>query len=659
MQTSNTYFLVLDIETSKKMEYDSKLKKEMPVSVWLSYGVIKLYLNTGKEIKKLRFRTWEELKVFLNEINVRFTKKVICFVHNLSYEFDFIIKNISVPSKFLCNSNHKVISGELEMFPKIEFHCTYQLTVQALSKLGAQLNLPKLESDYRTIYPSDNVTEEEWIYCERDCDIVALEVKEELKEYSLLRYIPLTSTGKVRKDFKEFLKQYPTNFNWDIMPPENCYNALVKTFNGAITMVNPRFTKVLINQRVKSFDEKSKYPGAVLAYEYPYTIEKVETFEQEEYLKYKFWIGLVQIENISSKYEWGVLTQSKMEDYDIYSSEFFNGKLLNSKSITRYITNIDLEIINKVYNYGKITFLEFYKCENYSRLPQAFIELIKKYAVDKYNLGRQVKQLEHQGLDNTDAYIELERDYMKSKAKLNSIYGMMVQKLVSPVYTIDERYFWHETYPEYKRTDKHLNRNFLYGIYITAYSRLDLVNNIIENCPDTFVYCDTDSIKFIDTGREFKDLNPYIPKELNDLPHLKNFNRFEEEPDYEQFLTYGAKKYAFIRNGVFGYTVAGLPKHNSEIDSFDKFKLNTTFKNCKHAKRYIYENSYIDIDTYGEIIDEGQINSSNITKGGIAIFETDYNLSMTKEDLFYIERNSDRWERKNIQQNMSIKRLNE
>ena len=88
--------------------------------------------------------------------------------------------------------------------------------------------------------------------------------------------------------------------------------------------------------------------------------------------------------------------------------------------------------------------------------------------------------------------------------------------------------------------NKKLNRNFLYGIYITAYSRYDLLNNIVKNCPNTFVYCDTDSIKFIDTGNEFIDMNDYIYENVRDLPYFNNFNRFDYEGYYTEFLTYGA-----------------------------------------------------------------------------------------------------------------------
>ena len=57
---------------------------------------------------------------------------------------------------------------------------------------------------------------------------------------------------------------------------------------------------------------------------------------------------------------------------------------------------------------------------------------------------------------------------MKSKNELNSIYGMMVQKLTNPEYYIDDNYLWHEKENNYKIKNKKLNRNFLYGIYITG-----------------------------------------------------------------------------------------------------------------------------------------------------------------------------------------------
>lgn len=664
---TNNYFLVLDIETSTETAYDNKLQKEVPISVWLTYGVCKLYNLQGETKLECKFRKWETLHKFLCKVSLMFRKKgIFCYVHNLSYEFDFLIKNLSKPKKFTCNSSHKVISAILESY-NIEFRCTYQLSAKSLRKIGNELNFIKLDSEYRMILPHDNVTEEEWEYCVRDCDIVAQYIiKEELPEYIILNNIPYTSTGKVRKDFKELLKQYPPEDNlWDIEPPENCFYALSKAFKGAITMSNPRYTNIIIHGRIKSFDETSKYPSIMMCKEYPYTIEKQENFTKEDIKNNKFWIAKIKFQELTSKFDFGFLSIYNTEYINLATSDIFNGKIINAREVEMYITNIDFDSINLIYTYNDFEILEFYPLKKYSKLPKAFFELIKKYAQPKYELKKKLKIIEKEKGENSEEYIATNTEYMKSKNKLNSIYGMMVQKLTNPEYYIDDNYLWHEKENNYKIKNKKLNRNFLYGIYITAYSRYDLLNNIVKNCPNTFVYCDTDSIKFIDTGNEFIDMNDYIYENVRDLPYFNNFNRFDYEGYYTEFLTYGAKKYAYVKDGEFGYTVAGLPKHINTIKSFDDFKLGTTYKDCKLAKRYIYQGIAFDFDA----IDENELKSvSNLfdligdfenkndikTSGGVALFNSDYTLNMTKSDLLYIERNKSIWERKNIQQNILI-----
>lgn len=655
MQTTNFYFLILDIETSKEMRYDEKLEKDMPYKVWLSYGVCKLVNIKGKIVDTLRFRKWAELHKYFKWINNSFKKKILCFVHNLSYEFDFLIKNICKPKKFLCNSSHSVICADLEDY-NIQLRCTYQLSRMSLAKIGEMYNLPKLEDDYCNIYPDDEIPEQKWEYCERDCDVLIPYILDEIKTYKLLSYIPLTSTGRVRKDLKVKIKEEVENTEWDLMPPENCFDALNKTFRGAITMSNPRFTNIKIKRTVKSYDEKSKYPSIMLCKEFPHSIRKETNFNDDTYKQHKFWLAKVTIDGLHSKYDWGCISMYTTEYMELFDSDFFNGKIINTKKVTMYITNIDLDIINLVYNHGHITFEEFYPCDNYGKLPNCFIELIKSFAEPKSELGKELKRIEKEFGENSDEFREINKQYMESKAKLNGIYGMMVQKLTQPEWTIDNNFIWHEVEKPYKYVEgKHLKRNFLYGIYITAYSRYDLVRNIVHNCPYNFVYCDTDSIKYIDLGVPFDDLNDEIPDELKQFDYLKGFNRFEEETPYEEFITYGAKKYAYIRKGEFGFTVAGLPK-TTPIHSFEEFQLGTTYKSCKLAKRYIYHNVYTDIDEYTqEVIQQFTIDGEEyFDNGGIALFETDYALNMTNLDLDYIERNKKRWQNANIRQNILI-----
>lgn len=661
MNITNFYFLVLDIETSKETKYDISLKKYVPYKVWLSYGVCKLVDIKGKICDTLRFRTWEELHKYFKWVQNTFKKKILLFIHNLSYEFDFIIKNLCKPKKFLCNSSHNVICADLEQY-NIQLRCTYQLSKLSIAKIGEIYGLPKLDDDYCNIYPWEDVSEDKWLYCERDVDIMIPYILDELKTYKMLSNIPYTSTGKVRKDLKENIN-IEGERDWDLMPPNDCFNAMNKTFRGAITMSNPRFTNKLITKTVKSFDEKSKYPSVMLCHEFPYTIRKETNFNDTTYKQYKFWLAKVRIKELHTKYDYGCLSFFSCEKIDLLNTTIFNGKLLHSKEFELYICNVDLDIINTIYTYDKIEFIEFYPCEKYGRLPNCFIELIKTYAKNKTEIGKQLKQISKTYGENSDEYIEINKQYMESKAKLNSIYGMMVQKLTQPEYTIDDLYLWHEVEKPYKFIEgKHLNRNFLYGIYITAYSRYDLIKNIVHNCPYNFVYCDTDSIKYIDIGKPFEDLNEDIPIYLQEFEYLKGFNKFEEETPYEQFITYGAKKYAYIKNGEFGFTVAGLPKFTKidgvkvpTVKDMSEFILGKSFDNCKLAKRYIYHKTYTDIEERtGNLIRQFTDESVEdiIDNGGIALYETSYKLDMTELDLYYIDLHKVTWEYLNKVQNI-------
>ena len=185
------------------------------------------------------------------------------------------------------------------------------LSSYSLAKIGEMVNLKKLDSDYRTIFPGDEITEEEWVYCERDNEIVAKYIVEiMLPEYGTLHNIPYTKTGRVRKKFKEFYDKYETNPDWDLMPPENCYEALNKAFNGGITISNPLFTNIeLFN--VHSYDITSSYPFAMISELFPRKIKKIENDIPKKLDSKNHFIAKIRIKNVSSKFAWQWLSISK------------------------------------------------------------------------------------------------------------------------------------------------------------------------------------------------------------------------------------------------------------------------------------------------------------------------------------------------------------
>lgn len=645
MKINNQVFLVLDIETSTLFE------NKDPIAVWLSYGYINLYSIKNEKLEVNYFRTFEKLEKILFNYSIRFyNTKIICYVHNLSYEFDFLIKNICRPMKILSNKSRHIIESTLQFYENIDFRCSYLLSGYSLRKIGEIVNLPKLESEYRCIYPDDEVTKEEKEYCCRDCDIVAKYIVDIiLKEYGFLSLSPYTKTGKVRVKLKEFYKELEKNPDWDLMPDNDCYNAMCKCFNGGLCFSNPLFTNLPL-KNVHSYDITSSYPYVMLKEIYPYTIKKSDKITS------KFFIAKVAFKNIRSKYNWGFLSVSKMEHIVKGDEVYFNGKLISSDYIERYITNVDLETINLVYNYDSIEYLEFYNCEKYNYLPKPIISTIEHYATKKGELKDKLKK----DPENTD----LQREYMLAKNDFNSIYGMMVQKLIQPEYIIDENFNWIEKDSKYSKDEnKHMKRNFLFGIYVTAYARRNLIRAIIKNCPYTLIYTDTDSIKYIGED-SFIDTNEKL-FQYKDNKYIKNLGKFDKEKDYLVFKTLGAKKYCYLYNKIYKIikinkkeknklnliykvnryhlTVAGLPKRNYSIKNINDFSKGKEFNECKLATKYTYENYYFFRDEDGSIIEKTESKLKDFykknkikTKGGVMLYPTSYILSITKNDEIYL-----------------------
>lgn len=654
MQTTSYYFLTLDIETSTLTENEDG--KDVPKAVWLSYGYCNLYTYKGERIRTGYYREWDELYDLLDKYSQEFVgSKILCFVHNLAFEFDFLIKNISKPVKMLTNSAHKVISATLEDFPQIEFRCTLMLSMHSLRYLGEQLGFEKLTSEYRFILPRDKVTKEEKEYCIRDCDVTAKYVVSLISEFGKLREIPYTKTGRVRKTYKKIYNELykdklPT---WDLMPPENCYDAEVNAFAGGCVFSNPMFTGIIMHN-VHSYDITSSYPFAMLSEKFPYSIVKREEFTLKD-LEKPFWIAKIKFVGIRSKYAWQWLSVSKMQDYDVATSRFFNGKLIHGGWCIRTITNVDFEMIKKTYYFDKIEILEFYECEEWGDLPAPYIETIKIYAEKKHKLKMELKKYKK----GTPEWIRVNAEYTLAKNDFNSIYGMSVQKLMQMEYVIDELFQWHEKDKKYKQSNKHIKRNFLFGIYITAYARKNLLTAIIVNCPHTFVYCDTDSVKFIGEDN-FVDTNKELPEIYKSNEALAMLGRFDKDEEYKDFLTYGAKKYAYreFESDEIFLTVAGLPHYKAgemkiekdgvvkdRLDSLYDFVPGIIFRDCKNGHKYITTDYSFDLNDYNEKENIKKNSNETLqylkdnkikTKGGVALYSVDYALDITKSDRNYI-----------------------
>lgn len=112
---------------------------------------------------------------------------------------------------------------------------------------------------------------------------------------------------------------------------------------------------------------------------------------------------------------------------------------------------------------------------------------------------------------------------------------------------------------------------YQWGVYTTAYARQQL-QDVIKLCGDQIIYCDTDSVKTLGDVPIHK-LNDALKKRAesvgayaDDMNGKRHYiGVFESDGHYKQFITQGAKRYAYIDDaGKMGVTVAGVSKAINE-----------------------------------------------------------------------------------------------
>ena len=159
---SNT-ILAYDVETTTIDYGDTK------VSYPYLHGIIK---SNFKQLAKLdytekldyrAYRTNKEILDFFEEINNSTDERVLCYVHNLSYEYTFLVGMIkerygtlydiekgSIPSElYMGDSPRKPFKVVFPQLPNIEFRCSYKILNKSLAKVGDSIGLPKLDkSDF-------------------------------------------------------------------------------------------------------------------------------------------------------------------------------------------------------------------------------------------------------------------------------------------------------------------------------------------------------------------------------------------------------------------------------------------------------------------------------------------------------------------------------
>ena len=586
-------------------------------------------------------RYWWEFKIFLNNLELNCDKKKYVFVHNLSFEFQFFCTQLHI-KKVMSRKSRKVMACELKDY-NITFRCTLYMSNVALKYLPKLFNLPveKMigDLDYTKIRNSKTeLTEKELGYCEHDCLVVYEYIKMELNTYERVNKIPLTSTGKVRKELQAIVLKDPyyrriTREAINVNP--TVYNMLIEAFAGGYTHANFMYTdEVLPN--VDSFDETSAYPYVMVAYKYPMKNFTPCTITKAEEMIPEFaYLLRVTFKNLKCKYYNHFISASKCNN--IINADIDNGRIIRAKEINITLIDVDFKFILDTYDIEEYTIEKcYYSVYNY--LPKLFIDFI----LDKYVNKTKYKNVKGKELE-----------YIKEKNKFNSLYGMTVTNMIRDEVEYNDGSGWQETpLTDVNIFDKLCEEkskaflSFAWGVWVTAYARNNLLRRVMD-LDEKVVYCDTDSIKCVQgyDKKVFEDYNKTVKKRIKNVAKLLNIPLEKYEPEdskgnkhllgvfecetdygrkytYDKFITQGAKKYAVEKDGEIEITVSGVPKCGAKaLNKLEDFRDDLLFDYSVTNKHMIM---YNDVQKPVELVDYNGVKCEVTDKTGACLLPTTY-----------------------------------
>lgn len=597
-------------------------------------------------------RTWEELKDFINILDSKIPQRKIIFIHNLSFEFQYL-KSVFNMENVMARKSRKVMRATLSNY-NVELRCSYMMSTCKLEKLPSVYQLPveKLVGnlDYDKIRHSNTyLTEQELKYCEYDCLVVYEYIKKELLSYENVDKIPLTSTGHVRRELKNLVSkdyQYKGKVRKAINTDPHIYNLLVNAFAGGYTHANWIYTDEVI-ENVTSYDFTSSYPYVMVTHRFPSTEFKKCYIKDLKDLSNRFaYLLVIKMYNVKSKLYNNFISMSKCRH--IKGGKYDNGRVISADELEITITDVDVKLFLKSYEFDYEILECYYSI--YKLLPIQFINFI----LDKYVNKTQYKDVEDKKLE-----------YQLEKAKFNALYGMSVTNMIRDKVIYDNESGWeeipltnNEIEDALKVEKKKAFLSFAYGVWVTAYARYNLLSNMIKLDKYT-IYSDTDSLKLkegfnIDVIENYNkfvenkinyisnylkiDKSKFAPEDVKGKSHMLGL--FECDGMYQEFITQGAKKYAYKKDNKISITVAGVPKKGScALDSLEKFRDEFVFKHEDTDKNVIqYNDNQLEIELFDYLGNKLKV----FDKSGCCILPTTYELGKSEEYADLISDNSSR-----------------
>lgn len=610
-------------------------------------------------------RTWDEWEHVVNALrkvlDLNENKRLIIYVHNLAYDFQWIRKHHEWDKVFALEERVPVYA----LTNGIEYRCSYILSGYSLETIGENLHRYHVtkktgDLDHRKVRHSATPIEHgELVYSCDDVRVLMAYIMECIERDGGISKILLTKTSYVRQRCKEAclselnsrrLEYKLLMKSLTIEPWE--YEMLKDAFQGGYVHANGMYANQVLDD-VASDDETSAYPYAMVSEQYPMTKGELVTVKSEKQFKElcRDYCCLIEItfHNIYPTFHNDFYISSSRCSV-LIGADIINGRVIQAEELTTTITEQDFAIIDQTYDFDSY---EVHRLVRYKKayLPTPLVKTVLEFYAKKTEL---------KGVKGK------EREYVNNKENCNACYGMTVTDPLRDeiIYTDD----WHSKTPELVEAIAKYNDNynrFLFypwGVWVTAYARRNLWTAILE-LDDDYCYSDTDSVKHLNHELHIDYFNRYnnlclealkaaaeyhnidyamcTPKTIKGI--TKPLGVWDFEGTYTRFKTLGAKRYMIEDGEGVSITVSGLAKskavpyicrnwyydldgveHNSPFERFDE--------NLTVAKGYTGRliHTYIDEETEGTVTDYRGVTSKYYELSSIHMDDSEYNLSCEK-----------------------------
>ena len=591
----NDCFVMADTETSKAHKnVIGEDGKPIPVINYVVAWTISVRA-AHHNIVTLWGRSPDQMALCIRKIcdNMR-GKETYIYFHNLSYDWEFIrkfmLQEFGSPRRQLNTKPHYPIYIQWDHFILKD---SLILAQRSLEKWANDMDVKHKKAtgkwDYDKIRgQQEHFSPEELEYIEHD----TLAGVEALDRHCIIHHktpssIHMTATGipreqVIKRGKKNRAKEKFLNLASDFKDHLN----LEQCFHGGYTHGNRHYVNFTLDQTILHEFGYEKVQAADFASSYPY-IMLSEKFPMEKFTAYKDCTMSEVLESKNYAYYGKLcLVKPRLKDdsqpmpYLQYSKAvkiinpvLDNGRVLCAAYMEIWVTDPDIEIINSMYDsdYHVLTNVMIsYK----SYLPRWLTDYVFECFRNKSELKGKDPVL-----------------YAISKATINSIYGMMVQRVFTADITEDyvtgewktEDVCTKEKYEEYLDNKRKI-LPYQWGVWITSYACRNLF--LLGKCFDVWLYSDTDSCYGLGMDPEqLQSYNEGCKQKLKDNGYgsvYANGREYwlgiaEHGPDdvYSEFKYMGAKRYCGRgSDGKLHITVAGVPKKGVEClkDDINNFK---------------------------------------------------------------------------------------